>query len=71
MPLLGHSIHCFCVPCQEHHTRTGEPMIEFCVGCEQPTPYLKSTHIDLRKNYLETVGQLCETCANRNRSCGI
>ncbi|MBI2068908.1 MAG: hypothetical protein HYT67_02305 [Candidatus Yanofskybacteria bacterium] len=71
MPLPGHNIHCFCIPCREHHKRTGEPMTEFCAICEKPTPYLKSTHINERENYLKDIGQLCEICAKRNRSCGI
>lgn len=63
MPLPGHSIHCFCPNCQEHHKKTGEPMTEFCVICSDPTPYLKTTPIDERSGYIEGVGQLCETCA--------
>ena len=30
-----------------------------CVICGQESPYLYSTHIDLRKGYVEGVGQCC------------
>ena len=37
-------------------------IIEKCVICKVDTPYKKSTHIDMRKNYIEGVGQLCYGC---------
>lgn len=42
-----------------------EPMqsdYEECVLCHQTTSTYKDTHIDLRDNYVEGVGQLCDEC---------
>jgi len=36
---------------------------EMCVRCGDPTEYYIDTHINLRRNYVETSGQLCEKCA--------
>ena len=36
---------------------------EMCVRCGDPTEYYIDTHIDLRRNYIETSGQLSENCA--------
>ena len=33
-----------------------------CVVCGKKTPYLRSTHIDMRFFYVEGSGQLCEDC---------
>ena len=33
-----------------------------CVVCKKETPYLTSTHIDKRINYVEGSGQLCSKC---------
>lgn len=33
-----------------------------CISCGVETPYNKSTHIDMRKNYIEGAGQLCAGC---------
>jgi recombinational DNA repair protein (RecF pathway) len=33
-----------------------------CVICGNETPYTKNTHINERKFYIETAGQLCEQC---------
>lgn len=30
-----------------------------CVICGKKTPYLRSTHIDLRFNYIQGMGQIC------------
>jgi len=30
-----------------------------CVQCGKKSPYLKTTHIDLREGYIEGVGQTC------------
>ena len=30
-----------------------------CVMCGKKTPYLRSTHIDLRFNYVQGMGQIC------------
>jgi hypothetical protein len=37
---------------------------EKCVNCGVDTNILVSEHIDLRKNYVEGAGQLCEECWN-------
>lgn len=37
-------------------------MKDKCVNCGLETPYEESTHIDLRNNYVEGAGQLCEAC---------
>lgn len=36
-----------------------------CVICGKETPYLVSTHIDLRFFYVEGSGQTCEDCYNK------
>ena len=36
-----------------------------CVVCGKKTPYLRSTHIDMRFFYVEGSGQLCEDCNNK------
>jgi len=36
-----------------------------CVLCGKETPYLRSTHIDMRYYYIEGSGQLCEDCYNK------
>ena len=36
-----------------------------CVVCGKKTPYLRSTHIDMRFFYVEGSGQLCEDCYNK------
>ena len=33
-----------------------------CVVCGKKSPYLRSTHIDMRFFYVEGSGQLCEDC---------
>lgn len=35
---------------------------DYCVICKRSTPYLKTTHINKRKFYIECAGQLCEKC---------
>lgn len=35
-----------------------------CVLCGKKTPYLKSTHIDLRHGYVEGAGQTCPDPSN-------
>ena len=37
-------------------------MKDNCVLCEAKTPYDKEEHIDNRLYYVESSGQLCETC---------
>ena len=37
---------------------------EKCVSCGKETPYTKDVNIDMRKNYVEGAGQLCESCYN-------
>jgi len=36
-----------------------------CVVCGKVTPYLRSTHVDMRYYYIEGSGQLCEDCYNK------
>lgn len=36
-----------------------------CIMCGIQTPYLVSTHIDLRKCYVEGAGQICPNCYNK------
>lgn len=38
---------------------------EECVLCGKKTPYVKSTHVDYRKGYVEGAGQLCSDCYNK------
>jgi hypothetical protein len=35
---------------------------EKCVSCGSETPYTINTPIDMRKNYIEGAGQLCDEC---------
>lgn len=37
-----------------------------CVMCHNETEYELSTHIDLRRGYVEGMGQLCFTCYTGN-----
>lgn len=36
-----------------------------CVVCGKKSPYLRSTHIDMRFFYVEGSGQSCEDCYNK------
>jgi hypothetical protein len=36
--------------------------VEKCVSCIREVGYTINTHIDIRKNYVEGVGQLCSEC---------
>ena len=38
---------------------------DLCVLCGKKTPYNKDTHVDLRENYVDGGGQLCNECANK------
>lgn len=38
-----------------------------CVLCGVETAYKRSTHIDLRYNYVEGAGQLCNKCGNKDQ----
>jgi len=42
-----------------------EVEMENCVLCDKETKVPKNLHIDLRKNYVEGVGQLCDDCAKK------
>lgn len=47
------------------------PEHEKCVLCGAETPYLKSTPTDLRENYIDGAGQLCQKCTdsiNKNQN---
>lgn len=35
---------------------------EYCVLCGDKTPYVKSDNINIRKYFVEGVGQLCPMC---------
>lgn len=39
-------------------------MKDKCIMCGKETQYDVSTHIDLRHNYVEGAGQLCDDCAS-------
>ena len=36
-----------------------------CVICGKETPYLRSTHVDMRFFYVDGSGQTCEDCYNK------
>lgn len=36
--------------------------VEKCVICETSTKYSVDDHVDIRENYIEGLGQLCNTC---------
>ena len=36
-----------------------------CVICGKDSPYLRSTHVDMRFFYVEGAGQTCEDCYNK------
>ena len=38
--------------------------IEKCVICKNDTPYLVTTPIAMRINYIECMGQVCDKCFN-------
>ena len=40
-------------------------MKDKCISCGTETVYEVSTHVDLRVNYVEGAGQLCQTCADK------
>lgn len=46
----------------ERDQKVEKDEVERCVLCKKDTPYLRSTHIDLRMYYVEGCGQLCEDC---------
>ena len=60
--LVGYD-HLTCVLEQENETKQNE--YDRCVICNKETPYLRSTHIDMRYCYIEGSGQLCEDCYNK------
>jgi hypothetical protein len=60
--LVGYD-HLTCVLEQENKTKKNE--YDRCVICAKETPYLVSTHIDMRFFYVEGAGQLCEDCYNK------
>lgn len=39
-----------------------------CIVCGKDTEYDITTHIDFRRNYVDGAGQLCDDCANTDRS---
>lgn len=46
-------------------TRYPETEMDKCVSCGKDTKYPKNMHVDLRNNYIEGTGQLCDDCANK------
>lgn len=55
--------HLTCVLEQENKTKQNE--YDKCVICGKETPYLRSTHVDMRYYYIQGSGQLCEDCYNK------
>jgi hypothetical protein len=60
--LVGHD-HLSCVLEQDNESKQNE--YDKCVICGKETPYLRSTHIDMRYFYVEGSGQTCEDCYNK------
>jgi len=40
-------------------------MKDSCVSCGTQTQYDETTHIDMRTNYVEGAGQLCQNCSDK------
>jgi hypothetical protein len=38
---------------------------DLCVLCKTKTPYKTETRVDMRNNYIEGCGQLCDGCYNQ------
>jgi hypothetical protein len=56
-----------CWKCEELKYKKSDIMAkEHCVSCGVETAYDFETHIDLRSNYIEGVGQFCKACYNRS-----
>ena len=55
--------HLTCVLEQENESRQNE--YDKCVICGKDTPYLRSTHVDMRFFYVDGSGQTCEDCYNK------
>jgi hypothetical protein len=56
--LVGYD-HLACVLDQENNLQEDADEFDKCVICGKETPYLRSTHIDLREGYVEGGGQGC------------
>lgn len=39
--------------------------LDYCVLCGEATQYPKSLPVDLRENYIEGAGQLCNKCGGK------
>lgn len=46
-------------------TDMSDSPLEKCVMCGNDTPYKITTNINLRFNYIEGAGQLCQKCADK------
>ena len=55
--------HLSCILEQENESRQNE--YDKCVICGKDTPYLRSTHVDMRFGYVDGAGQTCEDCYNK------
>ena len=56
-----------CWKCEELRYKKHDIMAkEYCVSCGVETVYDFETHVDLRTNYIEGVGQFCKSCFNRS-----
>ena len=60
--LVGYD-HLTCILEKENESRQND--YDTCVVCGKVTPYLRSTHVDMRYCYIEGSGQLCEDCYNK------
>ena len=49
----------------------GKKEKDLCIICWKETQYYKDTPLAERKNYLETHGQPCDTCAENLRKEGV
>lgn len=55
--------HLTCVLERENKIKQNE--YDKCVMCGKDTPYLRSTHVDMRFGYVDGAGQTCEDCYNK------
>jgi len=46
----------------ENKKMVSEDGYDLCTRCNKKTQYKSDTHIDVRENYIEGSGQLCEKC---------
>lgn len=65
---LSGTDHLSCALVAEAREKIEKNPIEKCVVCGAETAYRYNDHIDLRYNYVEGAGQLCEKCYNKEDS---